>query len=78
MSVFETYDETSRHFDETRVPIGVEIILGCLARHEKPLNELVVLDAGCGTGAYARAIVGSVGRIEASDTSAGMLERAAT
>ncbi len=32
MSVFETYDETSRHFDATRVPIGAEIILGCLAR----------------------------------------------
>jgi len=76
MSVFENYDETSRHYDATRVPIGAEIILGCLARHEKPLSELVVLDAGCGTGAYSRAIVGQVGRIEALDMSAGMLERA--
>ena len=76
MSVFETYDETSRHFDATRVPIGAEIILGCLARHEKPLGELVVLDAGCGTGAYAQAIVGRVGRIEAIDMSAGMLGQA--
>ncbi len=76
MSVFETYDETSRHFDETRVPIGAEIILGCLARHEKPLGELAVLDAGCGTGAYTRAIVGRVGRVEAMDMSAGMLAQA--
>ncbi len=38
MSVYETYDETSRHFDSTRVPIGSEIILGCLARHEKSLD----------------------------------------
>ena len=76
MSVFETYDETSRHFDATRVPIGAEIILGCLARHAKPLGELVVLDAGCGTGAYSRAIVGRVGRIEAIDMSAGMLGQA--
>jgi ubiquinone/menaquinone biosynthesis C-methylase UbiE len=35
-----------------------------------------VLDAGCGTGAYSRAIIGRVGRIEALDMSAGMLERA--
>ena len=76
MSVFETYDETSRHFDATRVPIGAEIVLGCLARHAKPLGELVVLDAGCGTGAYSRAIVGRVGRIEAIDMSAGMLGQA--
>jgi ubiquinone/menaquinone biosynthesis C-methylase UbiE len=76
MSVYETYDETSRHFDTTRVPIGSEIILGCLARHHKPLGDMVVLDAGCGTGAYARAIVGRVGRIEAIDMSAGMLAEA--
>ncbi len=76
MSVFETYDQTSRHYDETRVPIGGEILLGCLARHAKPLHELSVLDAGCGTGAYSQAIVERVGRIEALDMSAGMLDRA--
>jgi SAM-dependent methyltransferase len=32
-----------------------------------------VLDAGCGTGNYARALLGLVGRIEAVDLSAGML-----
>jgi len=78
MSVFEKYDETSRHYDKTRVPIGAEILLGCLARHAKPLHELSVLDAGCGTGAYSRAIIGRVGRIEALDMSADMLERART
>jgi ubiquinone/menaquinone biosynthesis C-methylase UbiE len=76
MSVFETYDETSRHYDKTRVPVGAEILLGCLARHAKPLHELNVLDAGCGTGAYSQAIIGAVGRIEALDMSSGMLERA--
>ncbi len=76
MSVFEKYDETSRHYDRTRVPIGSEILLGCLARHGKPLDKITVLDAGCGTGAYSQAIVGRVGRIEALDMSTGMLERA--
>ncbi len=76
MSVFEKYDETSRHYDRTRVPVGAEILLGCLARHEKPLHELTVLDAGCGTGAYSQTIAGRVGRIEALDMSAGMLDQA--
>ncbi|MFQ6016586.1 MAG: class I SAM-dependent methyltransferase [Kiloniellaceae bacterium] len=74
--MFERYDETSRHYDQTRVPVGSEIILGCLARHATPLDELVVLDAGCGTGAYSRAIIGRIGRIEAVDLSDGMLEMA--
>ncbi|MHA1153407.1 MAG: class I SAM-dependent methyltransferase [Alphaproteobacteria bacterium] len=76
MSVFEKYDQTSRHYDKTRVAIGGEILLGCLARHAKPLHELTVLDAGCGTGAYSQVIIDRVGRIEALDMSTGMLERA--
>lgn len=76
MSAFETYDQTSRHYDQTREAVGSEIILGCLARHEKPLDELVILDAGCGTGAYSRAIIDRIGRIEAIDLSQGMLAQA--
>lgn len=76
MSAFETYDETSRHYDTTRRAVGSEIILGCLASHTTPLDELTVLDAGCGTGAYSHAIVGHVGRIEAIDLSTGMLAKA--
>jgi SAM-dependent methyltransferase len=34
---------------------------------------MTVLDAGCGTGNYARALLGQVARIEAVDLSAGML-----
>ncbi len=74
MSSFERYDETSRHYDDTRTAVGEEVILGCLARQQRPLGDLVVLDAGCGTGAYSQAIVDRVGRIEALDFSRGMLE----
>ena len=76
MSVYEQYDETSRHYDRTRVPIGTEIILGCLARHAGPLSGIHLLDAGCGTGAYAAALMPAVGRLTAIDMSRGMLARA--
>ncbi len=76
MSTYENYDRTSRHYDHTRVPVGGEIIVGCLAGQRKPLHELVVLDAGCGTGAYTGAIVEGVGRVAAIDMSRGMIEAA--
>lgn len=76
MSSYETYDKTSRHYDKTRVAIGAEIILGCLARPGARLADLTVLDAGCGTGTYSKAIVGHVGRVEALDMSHGMLSQA--
>ncbi len=76
MSSFKDYDSASRHYDTTRIPIGIEIITGCLVRHSRPLDELVLLDAGCGTGAYSAALVDLVGRIDALDLSPGMLEAA--
>lgn len=76
MSTFENYDATSRHYDETRIPVGSEIILGCLARLSAPGKELALLDAGCGTGAYSQAVIDHVSRIDALDMSGGMLEAA--
>lgn len=78
MSTFENYEQTSRHYDETRRAVGSAIILGCLASLQKPMPELTVLDAGCGTGAYSQAIIERVGRIEAIDMSQGMLAAAET
>ena len=76
MSTFENYDATSQHYDETRVPVGREIILGCLASLSGPGRQLALLDAGCGTGAYSKAIVDHVGQIDALDMSNGMLQAA--
>jgi len=73
MSSYENYTVTSSHYDATREPIGVEIILGCLARGGRPLAEQVLVDAGCGTGSYALALVGHVARVEAVDMNEGML-----
>lgn len=73
MSSYENYTATSAHYDETREPVGVEIILGCLTRAERPLAEQTLVDAGCGTGSYTYALAGHVARIEAVDMNEGML-----
>ena len=77
MSTFANYDDVSLHYDDTRVPVGSEIILGCLARRGRPLSDLSLLDAGCGTGAYSAAIIDHIGRLTALDMSSGMLSAAA-
>lgn len=74
MSSYETYDRRAADYDRTRGPVGIEIITGCLAQAAAPLHAMTVLDAGCGTGNYAQALLGQVGRIEAVDLSAGMLD----
>lgn len=74
MSTFERYDLTSGSYDSTRVPVGTEIIAGCLTMAGLPLHQLSLLDPGCGTGAYSAALVDRVGRITGLDLSDGMLQ----
>lgn len=74
MSTYEDYTSTSAHYDATRWALGVEVVLGCLASGGTPLSELLLLDAGCGTGNYAAAVLPHVGRIEALDANEAMLE----
>ena len=76
MSSYESYEETSQSYDETRKPVGIGVILGCLALGRKRLDEMVILDAGCGTGNYSRALLEHVGRIEAVDMNRAMIEKA--
>ena len=74
MSAYEDYTAVAADYDRTRVPIGVEIILGCLAAAGRPLSSLQLLDAGCGTGSYAAALRPHAGDIDAVDLNASMLE----
>ena len=76
MSGYEDYTRVSSVYDQTREPVGVEIILGCLAGGRCPLSETSLLDAGCGTGNYSKALIPHVARIEAVDINAGMLAKA--
>jgi len=73
MSTYEKYSKTSQHYDQTRVPVGTELIMGCLARAGRPLSELHLLDAGCGTGSYAAELVAHVAHVTAVDLNEGML-----
>ena len=74
MSAYEDYTAVAADYDRTRIPVGVEIILGCLAAARGPLARLRVLDAGCGTGSYAAALRPHVGAIDAVDLNRSMLE----
>lgn len=76
MSSYEHYDQTSAHYDLTRWPVGIEVIVGCLAQGRAPLAAQTVLDAGCGTANYSAALLDHVGRIVAVDRSSGMLATA--
>ena len=73
MSEFENYHETSRHYDLTRVPVGLEIIAKALGLSPTPLADQTLLDAGCGTGAYAAAFMSCVKDIVAIDLNPKML-----
>src|SRR3954452_8070334 len=77
LSSYEDYTRKSGNYDKTREPVGTEIFVGCFAHAPVPLHRTVVLDAGCGTGNYSDALLHYVGRIEAVDMNAGMLEVAA-
>lgn len=78
MSAYENYTAVSAHYDRTRVPVGVEIILGCLAAGGGSLPALRLLDAGCGTGSYTAALRPHAGAIDALDPNPSMLDVART
>ncbi len=73
MSRYEDYHAVSKSYDETRSPIGTGILRDCLAAVGRPLPDMRLLDAGCGTGAYSQAMLHHVGRIDAVDLNEGML-----
>ena len=74
MSAYENYTAVSADYDRTRVPVGVEIILGCLAASGGVLDSLHLLDGGCGTGSFAAALRPRLGAIDAVDLNPSMLD----
>jgi SAM-dependent methyltransferase len=74
MSSYEDYTHKSGNYDKTREPVGAEISVGCFAHAPVPLDRMIILDAGCGTGNYSLAVLPHVGHVEAVDLNPGMLE----
>lgn len=70
------YNETSKTYDQTRVPLGVNVFLGSLAQGNWELKNQSVLDIGCGTGTFIRTVQGKVGTISGMDYNDGMLKQA--
>ncbi len=69
---YEDYDRTSLSYNDTRIPIGLPIILEHLSSTLTPLGEQVVLDAGCGTGNYLAGLAGRIGRLHGLEFNVGM------
>ena len=74
MSRYENYSEVSKLYDETRIPIGAEILVGALVLVKQSHPESRLLDAGCGTGSYAALALPHVNHIDAMDINTGMLD----
>ncbi|MEM7225788.1 MAG: class I SAM-dependent methyltransferase [Pseudomonadota bacterium] len=73
MSTYESYAKVAGSYDGMRVPVGAEIIFGHLSLVGRPLGDFALLDAGCGTGNYSRALAGQVGKVTSLDLSPDML-----
>lgn len=71
---FENYTETSGVYDETRTPVGIEIIVGHLILNGIPLNQQTILDAGCGTGNFIATLVDHVHKLIGIELNSGMHE----
>ncbi len=78
MSEYANYTLASEDYDTTRIPVGVDTILNCLARTGVPLREQTVLEAGCGTGNYLQALRPHLGSLVGVDFNEGMLAQART
>lgn len=77
MSRFFNYSapHIAKLYDRLRSPMGVDVIAGLLHVHcRKPLKDIHLLDAGCGTGQPAKALLDhGIGKITLLDASKEML-----
>jgi len=73
MADYENYSQTAKSYDSTRTSTGCEIWYGELLGHFGDLNQLEILDAGCGTGNYTLALAQYVRQVTALDVNEAML-----
>jgi ubiquinone/menaquinone biosynthesis C-methylase UbiE len=70
------YDTTSKTYNQTRAPLGLNVFLGSACMSSWPLNEQKLVDIGCGTGTFLNAVKSKVGHVTGMDYSEGMLQQA--
>jgi len=75
---FCPYTTTSKDYDVTRAPLGLNIALGSMALSETPLHKQSILDIGCGTGTFLGAVKGKVASVAGLEYNGGMIAEAKT
>lgn len=69
-------NEQLQQTTESRLAVGVHLIAGHILSTGTPLAEVWILDAGCGRGAYTRALVKMVGHVDAIEPDSTLLAEA--
>ena len=75
-SQYQKYDNVSGHYDDTRQPIGLDIVKAFLSSGTIPLSQQSILDAGCGTGSFLHALGRYFKNAFGLEYSEGMLQEA--
>jgi len=70
---YTNYNQTSKNYDNTRSPLGLNIFLGSFSLGEVPLESQHLLDIGCGTGSFLEVIKGKFGSVTGLEYNDGML-----
>jgi len=70
------YNQTSKAYDGTRAPLGLNIFLGSMVQTGTPLQEQHLLDVGCGTGTFLCAIKDKVKSVTGLEYNDGMIGEA--
>lgn len=70
------YNTTSKSYDETRAPLGLNIYLGSMSMLQTPLSEQRLLDIGCGTGSFLKCVHGHVNEATGLEYNDGMMAEA--
>lgn len=77
---YENYNETSKVYDNFRVPVGLDILRQALqenaASQGAAVKDLSLLDAGCGSGTYLNELKTELGQAKGMELNDGMLAQA--
>jgi len=70
------YTETSKSYDQTRAPLGLNIVLGSMCALRTPMTEQKLLDIGCGTGTFLESVQGRTKHASGLEYNDGMIAEA--